>query len=78
MPLSESGINRAINRFGFAILAVSLWILGLGAMAGGGFYDVIYSRYFDFGEYHTVLGVVLLGLGSWAAYQVFKRGPSKR
>lgn len=78
MPLSESAINRAINRFGFAILAVSLWILGLGAIAGGGFYDPFYAHYFDFGEYHTALGVVLLGLGFWAAYQVFKRRPSKR
>lgn len=70
--------ESAINRFGFAILAVSLWILGLGAIAGGGFYDVFYSRYFDFGEYHTALGVVLLGLGSWAAYQVFKKAAPRR
>lgn len=74
MPVSES----AINRVGFGILAVSLWVLGLGAIVGGGFYDVFYSRYFDFGEHHTVLGVVLLVLGSWSAYQAFRRGTTKR
>lgn len=74
MPLSES----AIHRFGFAIGAVSLWILGLGAIAGGGFYDEFYSHYFDFGEHHTTLGVVLLGLGSWAAYQAFRGGTRRR
>jgi hypothetical protein len=69
MSLSEP----AINRFGFAILTVALWILGLGAIEGGGFYDPVFSYYFDFGEYHTALGIVLLGLGLLAAYQVFRR-----
>lgn len=74
MPVSES----VVNRLGFGILAVSLWGLGLGAISGGGFYNVFYGRYFDFGQHHTVLGVVLLVLGSWSACQVFRRSAPKR
>jgi hypothetical protein len=70
VALSES----TVNRFGLGILAVSLCVLGLGAIEGGGFYDVFYARHFDFGEHHVILGVVLLGLGCWAGYQALKRG----
>jgi hypothetical protein len=64
-----------VYRVSFAILAVSLWILGLGAISGGGFYDRFYSRYWDFGEHHVALGVVFLGLGIWSAYGAVRKTP---
>ena len=60
-----SSLESAINRIAFAIFAVSLWILGLSGIAGRGFYDIFYSRYFDFGKHHAVLGGILLGPAVW-------------
>jgi hypothetical protein len=69
--------ETTINRIGFAILSVSLVILGAGALAGGGFHDEFYNRYWSFGQHHRLLGVALLAGGAYSGWLAFRRAGSR-
>ena len=68
--------EHTVNRIGFAILGISLIVLGAAGFVERGFYDHIYRHYFDFGPHHRAVGLLLAGLGIACAYLAFRKRAS--
>lgn len=57
-------MTRIWDRIPRLVLGVSLVILGAGFLVKEGYYDRIFRAFIGFGEWHEVVGLIFIGLGT--------------
>ena len=62
-----------MNRIFMGILGVSLLVVGVHAAADREHYSSFYGRVIDYGEYHAVVGAVIIALGVACLWSASRR-----
>jgi hypothetical protein len=72
-------VEERLNRIAFVAIGICLGIGGFVALFQRGFYSDFLVQYLDFGEYHTIVGGLMIALGAAFAWVgVRPRGPASR
>lgn len=64
-----------LNKVTYVLLGIFLIIFGIFLLFKQIYHDFLYDYFYDFGKYHRLLGIILIGLGTIISYRSYKKDP---
>ncbi len=64
-----------LNKITYVLLGILLIIFGVFLLFSPVYHDFLYDYYYNFGQYHKLLGLIFIGIGSLLSYWSYKKKP---